>query len=579
MNKGYKAFCAAVITVGLIMGVIGCGGGGGDDDMVLAKVGGDKILARDLNEIFDYNNNVFASFNEELESRKAILDSLIIQQLFIQEAYEKHIDDHEEVNRIVLAGWDQFLLDVLYQREINDKVDVTEDEIREFYDNMAEKVCVSHILVPNEDTARMILDSLKNGANFEKLAVKYSIDPSAQKRQGSIGCFSWGGMDMAFAENVFKLNPGEISEPFKTKYGWHIARMDDRMPNDERQSYDRMHDDIAKVVMSFKRNELLENYSKSLRDKYPIRIETDVCDYLMHRRETMYPPQLLAQVPKNDFDIAQLDRDEKEMVIASWDGGQMTLGEYLLDSKKININFRPNFDDYDSIGAVVFSLKAPDILSKEARTLGLEDDPLFKRKIKKFRELAMADIMENDSLPFPDPPDEGELRQYYESHLNEFVKPPSIHIFEIMMSDLAAAKQARKRVHSFESFKQVAMELTERPQRRSSGGDLGYIEQRYYPDLYRAADKLAVGDIGGPFPITGKYSLIYVADKMAEEVKDFLVVKEEIRRNLEKERRQNAIADWIEQRKKEVDVEIYQDNLRATIDRNKYAPVDTASNG
>ena len=577
MNKGYKVFCATVIAVGLIMGGLGCGGGG--DEMVLAKVGGDKILARDLNEIFDHNNNVFTNFDEELESRKSILDSLIIQQLFIQEAYDKNIDDHEEVNRIVLAGWDQFLLDVLYQREINDKVDVTESEIREFYDNMADKVCVSHILVYSEDTARMILDSLKNGAGFEKLAVKYSVDPSAQKRQGSIGCFSWGGMDMTFAENVFKLNPGEISEPFKTRYGWHIARMDDRMPNDERQSYDRMHDDIAEVVKSFKRTDLLENYSKSLREKYPIKVETDVCDYLMHRRSTMYPPQLLDQVPDNDFDIAQLDRDEKEMVIASWDGGQMTLGQYLLESKKININIRPSFNDYDSVGAVIFNLKVQGILSKEARNLGLEDDPLFKRKIKKFRELAMADIMENDSLPFPDSPDEGEIRQYYESHLNEFVKPPSIHVFEILLSDLAAAKRAKKRVHSFETFKQVATELTERPQRRTSGGDLGYIEQRYYPDLYRAADKMAVGDIGGPHPLSGKYALIYVADKMAEEVKDFIAVKEEIRVKLEKERRQNAVADWIIQRKKDIDVEIFEDNLRATIDRNKYAPVDTTSNG
>jgi len=577
MNKGYKALFAAVISVGLMMVGIGCGGGG--DEMVLAKVGGDKILARDLNEIFNHNNNVYMSFDEELESRKTILDSLIIQQLLIQEAYDKNIDEHEEVNRIVLAGWDQFLLDVLYQREISDRVDVSESEIQEFYDKMENRVCVSHILVSHEDTARMILDSLKNGANFEKLAVKYSIDPSAQKRQGSIGCFSWGGMDMNFAEQVFKLNPGETSEPFKTKYGWHIARMDDRMPNDERLSYDRMHDDIGEVVKSFKRTELLENYSQSLREKYPIQVETDVCDYLMHRRATLYPPQLLQQVPKNDFDVAQLDRDEKEMIIASWDGGQMTLGQYLLESKKINISIRPDFDDYDSVGAVIFNLKVEGILSKEARKLGLEDDPLFKRKIKKFRELAMADIMENDSLPFPETPDEGELRQYYESHLNEFVKPPSIHVFEILLSDLAAAKRAKKRIHSFATFKQVASELTERPQRRDVGGDLGYIEQRYYPDLYRAADKLAVGDIGGPHPISGKYVLIYVADKMAEEVKDFLAVKEEIRRQLERERRQAAVTDWINNRKQEVGVKIYEDNLQATIDRNKYAPVDTTISG
>ncbi|UCD17861.1 MAG: peptidylprolyl isomerase [Candidatus Zixiibacteriota bacterium] len=575
MKRRYTNVLLTVSAISLALLVIGCGESG--DEMVLASINGDKILARDLNEIFDRNNNIFTSFDEELESRSTILDSLIIQQLLIQEAYRKNIDNHEEVNRIVLAGWDRFLLDVLYQRQINDRIDVDEDEIEDFYDKMEYKVCVSHILVRTEDTALMVLDSLRNEGNFEKLAVKFSIDPSAQKKNGFVGCFSWGGMDMEFTRNVFKLNPGEVSEPFKTKFGWHIARMDDRVPNDERRSFEHLHDDIADILESLRRAELLDEYSRTLREKYPVKVETDVCDYLLHRRSTLYPPQLLKQIPKNDFDPTQLDRDEKEMVLASWDGGQITLGQYLVESRKINASIRPDFDDYDSIATVIFNLKVQGILGEEARDLGLEDDPEFKRKIRKFRELAMADIMENDSLPFPDAPDDGEVRQYYESHLNEFVQPPSIHVFEILLSDLNLAKRTMKRVRSFATFKKMATELTERPGKRAGGGDMGYIEQRYYPELYRAAGKLAVGDIGGPIPVSGKYALFYVADKKAEDVKDFLTVKEEIRRRLEKERRRETLKEWVQQQKADANIKIYENNLRATINEDAYAVADTTS--
>jgi parvulin-like peptidyl-prolyl isomerase len=566
-------FSAIILTAFMFSG---CGGEG---DPVLARVDGDKITAKDLDDIFRQSRKTFLTFEDEYEDRRAILDSLVIRQLLIQEAYNRNIDESEEVNRIVLGNKDQFLLDVLYLRKVVDEVEVTEDEVKDFYSKLEYKLKASHIVVAGEDTAQMIIDSLAAGAVFENLAVNHSIDPSVSRNQGDLGYFVWGQMDPVFLENVFKMNPGEISQPFETKYGWHIVKLVDRAPNEVRGSFEKMREQIRSSLESVRRNQRLNAYRDELREKYPIRVDTVTCEYLLRKREILYPPSLLENLPKNDFDIEQLDRDERELIIASWDGGQMTVGEYLRKIKQSRPSGRPNLDNYDNIADYVFNLNLLIILSYEARQLGLEDDAEFKRKLKKFKELTMADVMENDSLPLPGEVDEGQMRQYYEDNQKEFTVPEKIHVYEILFNDYSTAKTYSLKLRSLQKFKEIASKYTERSGKRASGGNLGWIEQRMYPQLFPVAKETDIGDVTAPVQTRTKYSVMYIADKKPENVKDFLMVKQTIKEKLEREMRRQVFEEWVERRKTEADIKIFEDNLRAGINQAKYEVPDTTTGG
>jgi len=557
---------AILLGVGALF-INGCGSG---DDAVLAKVDGEKITATELNDIFDRAGKTFSSFDDELKNRKEILDSLIIQRLLIKEAYKKNIDESEEVNRIVLGNKDKFLLDAFYRKMVIDPVTVSDEEIKDFYDKLEYKVQASHILVHDKDTAEMILQKIKDGEPFENLALQYSVDPSAQRNRGDLGYFVWGQMDPTFTENVFKLNPGEISEPFETKYGWHIVKMTDRSPNELRGSYDKMYSQLQSAMESIKRNKRLEEYKKEIMDKYPIRIDTVTCDYLMHKRASLYPPSLLETLPKNDFDLTQLDRDERDLVLASWDGGQMTLGEYISNIKRLKPNQRPDFDDYDGLANVIFNLSVVDILGMEARRSGMEDDPEYKDKLKRFKELTMADIMENDSIPYPGEPDEGEIRQYYDDNQAEYTVPEQIHVYEIMFNDFNTANTYVNKINSLKRFKELASQFTERTGKRTSGGDLGWIERKYYPRIFDLAKETKKGKVGGPIQMGSKTSIIFVEDKKPEHVKDFFAVKQSIKEKLEKLRRRMAFENWVKEKWADADIDINENNLRATIDKSKY---------
>lgn len=554
----------------LLAAFAGLGGCGSDQGIIIAKVGPDKIYEQDLNDIYETGQFNFASFEEEFDSRRDMTDSLVIQQLLIQEAYRRNLDDMEEINRVILASRDRFLLDILYQRKIIDPVDIGEEDIKDLYGKLEFKVHASHILVTDKDTADMILDSLKNGGSFEQLAVTYSVDPSAIQNRGDIGFYVWGQLDSVFQENLWKLNPGEMSEPFETRFGWHIARMIDRQPNELRTTYGKMAKQLEMSLEGQQRNVLLTEYRDELMEKYPVRVDSVTCQYLLHKRESLYPPSLLANLPRNDFDIAQLDGHERELVIAGWEGGQMTLGQYLGRIKRLDAKFKPDFDNYDGLAEVIFQLEFNSILGLEARRIGLEDDPEFKRKIKRFKELAMADVMRNDSLPIPDPPDDGEIRQYYEDNQGEFLIPEEVHLFEIMFNDLSAAKTYRHKINGLTRFKQLATEYTQRTGMKAKQGDMGWITEIQYPRLFNAARDVEVGEVGGPVQIGSKHSLVFVADRKPEQIKDFLMVKNDIRDQLTNDRKNESFANWVQQKKEEITAKIYENNIRASIDQDKY---------
>ena len=89
---------------------------------------------------------------------------------------------------------------------------------------MSNKIKCSHILVPKQSESLAIVERLKQGEKFTKLAKELSIDSGSAKKDGNLGYFTKGMMVKQFEEVAFKLQIGEISEPVKTEFGYHIIK-------------------------------------------------------------------------------------------------------------------------------------------------------------------------------------------------------------------------------------------------------------------------------------------------------------------------------------------------------------------
>ncbi|WP_276330851.1 peptidylprolyl isomerase [Orenia marismortui] len=166
-----------------------------------------------------------------------------------------------------------------------DSVAVTEKEIKDYYEENRSKfkqpaeVKAKHILIKTDDKsekeakakAQKILKELKQGADFAKLAKKYSEGPSA-KNGGELGYFGKGRMVAEFEEAAFNLEIGEVSEPVKTQFGYHIIKVEDKKES-QLLSLSEAKEDIKNGLTQQKQQNKWNSFVKDLKENAEIEIK------------------------------------------------------------------------------------------------------------------------------------------------------------------------------------------------------------------------------------------------------------------------------------------------------------------
>lgn len=92
---------------------------------------------------------------------------------------------------------------------------------------MTAEVKASHILVETEEEAVRLKEEILSGTSFAEVAQEHSLCPSRQDG-GDLGFFGRGQMVSEFEEAAFGLNVGEVSDPVRTNFGWHLILVTDK---------------------------------------------------------------------------------------------------------------------------------------------------------------------------------------------------------------------------------------------------------------------------------------------------------------------------------------------------------------
>ncbi len=576
MNRMFNAVICSVILIAIAFSFTACGNDKGD---TVAQVGDRKIYIEDVTKFFNRTGMRFISADMEREAKRDFIDTLINTELLIIGAYEKNIDQAQEVIKVVEGEEVKFLLDVLFEQEIISKAMPSEAEMKDWYAKSGEEVKASHILVETEEQAQDMLSQLKDGAVFEELAVANSIDPSARRNQGDLGYFSYGMMVDNFQDAAYALKPGEISAPVKTDYGYHIIKVVDRRKVERQLTYEEVKEQIRSNIIERRRRDLMRTYVDGLREKYPITVEKPTCQFVLNKLEFLYPDSI-GSMPRwrNNIDPQQLDVDEKALVLATFDGGQLTIGDYLTNLRRIREEHRPDFDDYDSLSTIVFQMSLMDILAVEARAQGLEESEKYINIIKRFREQAMADLMRNDTLANLAEINEGEVQEYYDTHQEEFLFPLRFHLIELQVATEKEANRYRRSLRSESDFTNAARQYTLRPGSRQKSGDLGIITREQHPGLFDVAGQ-ATGQITKAVSIGTKWSIAWIKQRLEPEQRDFEACQYEINDRLLRDKSIQLYQEWLADMRKRINVEVNEDVLTESIDKAKYTAADSSQAG
>ncbi|MDE2363676.1 MAG: peptidylprolyl isomerase [Hyphomicrobiales bacterium] len=217
---------------------------------VLAKVNGVEITDQDLDIAREDLSGNLPPQLQGADRDRALLDNLIVAVIVSQKAEAEKMGDTPDFAR-KLAYQKEKLLTETYLSKIA-KESSTEANIQKTYDDVAKaqkpepEIHARHILVPTEDEAKKALARVKGGEDFAKVATELSKDPGS--KGGDLGWFTKDRMVPEFADAAFKLEPGQVSEPVKTQFGWHIIKVEEKRTK-EFPKLDQVRDQVERYVM------------------------------------------------------------------------------------------------------------------------------------------------------------------------------------------------------------------------------------------------------------------------------------------------------------------------------------------
>lgn len=261
-----KRIGCALLALVMVLGMAGCGGN--SKDTAVAKVGDVELTEGQLDQYMELNAYLagydLSSITDD--ASKVQIKQLMLKQLISEELARQYV---ESTGKDVLGeDYDNNLKKFL--ESVKDsvgedlkKMEITDETLTYFYNSQAygqalyeevkagitdiekEKLAyyeahpdtytskdlqlsACHILVEKEEDAKAIKAELDQGGDFAAIAKEKSIDPGSGAKGGDVGTFKEGDMVGEFWKGAKALEVGQISEPIKSQFGYHIIKLTDK---------------------------------------------------------------------------------------------------------------------------------------------------------------------------------------------------------------------------------------------------------------------------------------------------------------------------------------------------------------
>lgn len=254
-------------------------------DDVVAKIGDRKITVSDFDKIigyFDTERQKMLQQNTQLKD--AVLRQLVQSMVISDLAKTQGFDKKPEIKEQLQFFTENYLANEYLKREVAQKITVPDADLKSYYEGHKEEfktpemVKARHILVKMDRTASEdgkkktkekatdILNKVKSGEDFAKLASEFSDDPGSKTKGGDLGFFARGRMVKPFEDAAFSLKPGEVSGLIESQYGFHIIKVEEKKES-SLEPFDNVQERIRqKLLQERTKTKITEFIDKAMKD-------------------------------------------------------------------------------------------------------------------------------------------------------------------------------------------------------------------------------------------------------------------------------------------------------------------------
>ncbi len=517
-------------------------------DTTIAYVGDISISLSEFSE--RYSEYLSASGTKDnIVVREAILNNMINEiLLYYYDSNEKILSDPKYLKELEETRV-RTILAFLKDQEIYAKITINEEEIREAFLRVNEKIAARHLFAKTEEEANNLYELVKLGVDFGLLAKQVFTDSVLQNNGGYLGYFTWGDMDPAFEDAAYSLKVGEISAPVKTDYGYSIIKLEDRITNPllTESEFQSKKSHLESVIKMRKKEPSEKEYINSIFDKFKLTFNNEILEKILLKLYSMNNTESGNYVSQSQECARYRDRVYTQAEIE-----QKISDLPLYHRNRINSN--------ESLKAAIEGMLLKDTLYNIAISKGYDSTEAVLRKYDKYKlsiclKFKRDEIVSNaqlaDSIVF----------NYYMDNINSFSTKPEMNLQEILVSSEEMANSIIKLLNEGSDFGELAKKYSLRKWSADNNGIMGYAPVSKFGSYKNLFWNSQVGEIIGPVKIEGIYGIFKLLGKEGSKPIDFSAIKGEVIKASKFENQTEILQDYLNMIRSKINISINEDML------------------
>ncbi len=457
------------------------------------------------------------------ENRLEMINFLIGQKILAQQGRESELDTSAHIVRMREMVENRALSRQLYKTWVKDQLELpTEEDLRIGFRRGQKGLFVRHLFAKTEDEIREYSEKLASGdESFYSLAQEVFTDTMLSRNGGALGWMTFGDLDETLEDTIYSMKAGQISQPVKSQYGWHILSVDDTQEEVfvTEDDYQKNRDLIYNKILERRENLLGKQVLNEFMANFNIEFNREITRQVWPKVIAHLNPNGAQSGPALELSGLTSSLDNlREETLLTVDGESWSVAEIL---RKL-----PGLDRsllYGNLYIAASNIIRDEMIAREARKLGLQNHPDVIEEVQDSQDQIIADTYVGliaDTLEFT----HDHYQKYYDDHkLNKYHAPDSLKIEIYGFSDSTVARRAL--------YKLRDTNITTDPPDKTFWITAGAATN----PLFTLSRSISVGTLAGPVRYNKQWTLVKLLERKRFPLAFDSIVKK-IEEDMERER-------------------------------------------
>ncbi len=337
-------------------------------------------------------------FSPQLKGRQALqahLDGLVRYKYLALQAGQQKLDRDDRLQARLQWQKKKAMREQLFLNAIADRIQISETEMRQAFRLRQKYIKARHLFLPTLEQALAWRQRLQQGTDFEQAAreVYAGVDDDMAAQGGQLPEFTWGYMDPAFESAAFQVQPGELSYPVASRWGYHLIRVDSVtvQPFVTEVDFNQDRKNIERVLRARREDSLATLYVADVMKGINVRVKAAAFTYIVNQARQARNEQAGFPRPSSISDqewsaiAASLQERGQEPFVVFADA-QWTIADFIKRFQAIPPLYRPHVYNPSRFEKELRDMIRDEFLDRQAEKQNLAKHPYVQEKYQQARE-------------------------------------------------------------------------------------------------------------------------------------------------------------------------------------------------